>query len=76
MIAINKKHQAKVNKAVYWLKKYNECNYKRDLADNNGDEKNYKKWDRQCEKTFDKYEDYISELPSREVKNIEKSDLY
>jgi hypothetical protein len=65
-----------VNRAVYWLEKYNKANDQRDLADNNGDEKMYRKYDRLCEKAWEKYEDYTSELPSREVAQIEKSELY
>ena len=76
MIAINKKHQAMVNKAIKWLEKYNEANDLRDLADNNDDEKRYEKYDKICEKTWDKYEECISELPSREVSQIEKSGRY
>lgn len=74
--AINKKHQTMVNRACQWLEKYNKANDQRDLADNNGDEKMYRKYDRLCEKAWDKYEDYTSELPSREVAQIEKSELY
>lgn len=74
--AITKKHQSMVNRACQWLIKYNEANDQRDLADNNGDEKMYRKYDRLCEKSWDKYEDYTSELPSREVAQIEKSELY
>ena len=74
--AINQIHQSKVNRACQWLIKYNEANDQRDLADNNGDEKMYRKYDRLCEKSWDKYEDYTSELPSREVAQIEKSELY
>ena len=76
MKAINKKHQAMVNRAVKWLEKYNEANDQRNLADSNGDDKMYRKYDRLCEKTFDKYEDCTSELPSREVNQIEKSELW
>jgi lysophospholipase L1-like esterase len=76
MIALNKKHQARVNKAVYWLTKYNTANDMRNDADGDGNEKMYKKYDNLCQKTFDKYEEYTSELPAREVKQIEKSELY
>lgn len=76
MKAINKKHQAIVNRAVKWLEKYNEANNQRDIADGNGDEKLYRKYDRMCEKTWDKYEECTSELPKREVEQIEKSELY
>ena len=76
IIALNKKHQAKVNKAVYWLIKYNTANDMRNDADGDGNEKMYTKYDNMCQKTFDKYEEYTSELPAREVKQIEKSQLY
>lgn len=76
MKAINKKHQAMVNRAVKWLEKYNEANNQRDIADGNGDEKLYRKYDRMCEKTWDKYTECTSELPKREVEQIEKSELY
>jgi len=76
MKAINKKHQAMVNRAVKWLDKYNEANNQRDVADGNGDEKLYRRYDRMCEKYFDKYEECTSELPKREVEQIEKSEIY
>ena len=70
--AITKKHQTMVNRACQWLIKYNEANDQRDLADNNGDEKMYRKYDRLCEKAWDKYLECTSELPKREVNQIEK----
>tara|TARA_R110000744_G_scaffold363929_1_gene472370 strand:+ start:45 stop:281 length:237 start_codon:yes stop_codon:yes gene_type:complete len=76
IVAVNKKHQAKVNRAIYWLIKHNEANDMRDIADNNDDEKMHEKYDRICQKTFDKYEAYTSELPIREVTQIENSILY
>ena len=76
MIALNKKHQAIVNKAVYWLIQHNEADRQRNIAYSAGNEKNYKYWDKRCQKTFDKYEEYTSELPAREVKQMEKSELY
>jgi hypothetical protein len=76
MQALNKKHQATVNKAIYWLKQYNEANRQRDISDGSGNQKNYNAWDKKCIKTFDRYEDYTSELPKREVNQIEKSELY
>ena len=76
MKAINKKHQAMVNRAVKWLEKYNEANDQRDLADGDGDEKMYRKYDRLCEKAWDKYEECTSELPKREVEQILKSELW
>jgi len=76
LTSINKKHQSKVNRAINWLVKHNEANTLRDHADGDGDDKAYKKYDRICENTFDKYLDIVSELPSREVKRIETSKYY
>ena len=70
--AINKVHQSRINKAVKTLIKYNELNDLRNIADDNGEEKIYKKLDRQCLNTFDKYLDIVSELPKREKARIEK----
>jgi hypothetical protein len=76
--AINQKHQSQTNKAMRWLLKYNDFNDARDIEENtNGDEtKLYKKLDSACIKAFDRFEDYLSELPKREIKNIENSELY
>ena len=83
IIALNKKHQATVNKAVNWLLKHNAFNNTRDLVYDNLDEneceydsKELRQIDRKCESSFNKYLEYTSELPSREVKQIEKSELY
>ena len=65
--AIKSKNQGKVNRAVNWLLKYNTAN------DN---EKMYDKYDKVCEKTFDKYLDAMWHLPKYEQKQIEKSKLY
>ena len=75
IIAINKKHQSKVNRAVKTLVRYNALNDLRNIADDNGEEKLYKKLDRQCLNSFDKYLDIVSELPARERVKIEK-ELY
>ena len=32
MIAINKRHQSMVNRAVKWIEKYNKANEQRDIA--------------------------------------------
>lgn len=74
--AINKKHQARVNRAINWLIKYSEANDLRDAADGEGDEKLYNKYDRICINAFDKYFEIVSQLPSREVKQIENSKYY
>jgi len=80
--ALNSKHQSTINKAVSWLEKYNSANDQRDLASNNNEKdydedcKTWRKYDRLCEKTWDKYQEYTSELPKREIQQIEKSELY
>jgi hypothetical protein len=76
IIAINKAHQPKVNKAIKWLVKYNEQNTLRDQADDNGDERLYRQLDRKCADSFDKYLELVNELPKRERLRIEKSPLY
>ena len=45
MKAINPKNQAKVNKAVYWLKRHNELNDLRNFADGNEDQKSFDRLD-------------------------------
>lgn len=72
ILAINKIHQSKVNRAVKTLLKYNALNDLRNIADDNGEEKLYKKLDKNCLNTFDKYLDIVSELPKREKALIEK----
>ena len=82
IIALNKKHQSTVNKAVNWLIKHNEFDRQRDIIANDlcgWEEYESKEWramNRKCQNSFDKYEEYTSELPAREVKQIEKSELY
>ena len=80
--SINQKHQSLVNRSVKWLQKYNLSNDQRDLASDNN-EKDFdedcaiwRKHNRDCEKFFDKYEECISALPSRERINIEKSEIW
>ena len=38
--------------------------------------KAYRKADKKCIDSFDKYLEYLSELPKREVANIESSEYY
>lgn len=76
IVAINKLHQSKVNRAVNVLIKYNEANDLRNLSHDSDDEKLYNKYNRLCEKYFDRYLDLVTEMPKRERQNIEKSELY
>ena len=70
--ALNKKHQKQVNKAYKYLEKYDQNNTLRDQADDQDDQKSFKKYDRICIDAFDKYLDALSELPKREADRIEK----
>ena len=70
--ARNPKHQSKVNKAVKYLTAYYQANTKRDHADDEGNEKEYKKYDKVCQNTFDKYLEVLDVLPKGEQTNIEK----
>lgn len=76
MKAINNKNQSKVNRAIKNLILHNQFNDLRTTAEDNEDLKAYKKYNNKAELYFDRYLDLISELPKREVKQIEKSDLY
>lgn len=73
MEAIKKKHQKSVNKAVKFLTAYNTANDQRNNADDSGDTKMYKKYDKICEVKFNNYLEICASLPAREVKNIEKN---
>jgi len=72
IIAITKKNQPLVNKAVKWMTKHNELNDLRNAADDADDVKEYRKLDKQCENAYGKYLDVCFQLPKREVAQIEK----
>ena len=72
----NKANLKHVKSAVNWLIKYNDADRLRNIADGDRDDRAYNKYDRQCEKTFDKYLEYCEELPKYQIKLIEKSILY
>jgi len=76
MKAINPKNQALVNKAIQWLEKHNAFNDQRNIADDIGDEKAYNKLDKKCESSYDKFLEYMEELPKNQQNLIYKSDLY
>lgn len=66
-----KKHQTNINKALYYGVRYNEANNLRDKASDVDDTKAYNKFDRQCEVIFDKYINYLNELPKYEQTRVE-----
>jgi hypothetical protein len=72
IIAINKKHQSKVNKASKWILKYNALNDLRDKADNNGEILEVRRLSRKCAGAFDSYLEIVNELPLREKAQIDK----
>jgi hypothetical protein len=74
--AIHPKHQATVNRALFHLIKHNEANDLWNKYDGEGDIENMRTQASICEKRFHRYEDITSELPKREVNNIESSKFY
>lgn len=78
MVAKNSINNRAFNRAISWLKKHNEFDRLRNEIDGEfgDDSKQYERINRKCETSFDKYLDACDELPSYEVKRIEKSELY
>lgn len=76
MKAINNKHQKTVDKAVKWLKKYNETAEAIDKADGEGDIKKLSKLEGLGYKQYDMFLTYMGELPKREREQIYNSNLY
>ena len=74
--AVNNKHQKMVDKAIQTLIKYSHHNDLRDTASDTDNTRMYATQDRLCEKYFNKYLEIASELPQREVTNIENSKYY
>lgn len=76
--AVNSKYQSVVNKAVNWMEKYELANDQRNIASDNSehdyeeDDKLWRKWDRRCIKAYDKYLEYMEELPKREQNKVER----
>jgi hypothetical protein len=70
------KNQAILNRTIKALVKYNNLNNQRDKADDSGDEKLYRKLNRQCEVAFDNYLELAEGLPKYEKDRLENSDVY
>ena len=70
------KNQTLLNKVTKALENYNLLNNLRDKADNEGNDKEVKKLNNKCEKSFDKYTELLEQLPKYEQKRIENSELY
>lgn len=68
----NPKNQGKVNKCVKALNRYYSLNDLRNIADDSGNEKEVRKYDRMCEDVFDKYLTYLESLPKYEQTQIKK----
>ncbi len=65
VVAVNKKHQANVNKVLSWCKKYDLEVNKNDALD--------KESSPYQEKCYQKAFEFLAELPKREKDNINKS---
>ena len=76
MQAKSVKNKPTFNKAINWLIKYNEANKLREIAEGNGDEKAYEKHTRKCENLYDKFSEFLYELPQYEQDRILNSNLY
>jgi len=76
MQAKNIKNKSTFNKAINWLIKYNEANKLREIAEGNDDEKAYEKHTRKCENLYDKFSEFLYELPKYEQDRILNSNLY
>ena len=76
LIAINKKYQEKVNRALYWLQQYDVLNDIRNYAEDNDQGFKIKQYNKKCENAFNKYLEIVDELPNREKQQIEKSIHY
>jgi hypothetical protein len=70
------KNKVLFNKVIKALNNYNMLNNLRDLAYNEGEDKEFKKLDNKCTIAFDKYLELLNKLPKYEQTRIEKSDLY
>jgi hypothetical protein len=68
--AINPKYQVTVNRCVRALLRYMQLNDLRNLAEDSGNEREYKKYDRLCQKVFDRYLDYLYSLPKNQQRAI------
>jgi hypothetical protein len=68
-----KKNQTTLNRCVKALTRHNHLSDLRNLADDRDDFKTLKKLDRMCQSSFDKYLDYLYELPKYEQVRIEKA---
>lgn len=67
-----KQNEANMKKAIYWGNRYNELvnlNYK---AEDSGDYKLSRKYERQQEAAWDKYNEFRDELPIADKKKVDK----
>tara|TARA_R110000765_G_scaffold354305_2_gene444410 strand:+ start:105 stop:350 length:246 start_codon:yes stop_codon:yes gene_type:complete len=81
MKAKTKANQSNLNKAVSWIVKHNAFNIQRDLIEDGlevypDESKEWRRINKKCEDSFQRYAEYCDELPIYEVTRIEKSELY
>lgn len=65
------KFQSIINKCIKAMQSYEQFNSLRDIADNEGNEREYSRLCRKCEIAFDRYLTYLEELPKYIQKQIE-----
>jgi hypothetical protein len=69
--AINPKNQVIVNRCVKALARYELLNDLRNAAEDSENERDYRKYNRLCEKVWDRYLNYLYSLPKNQQKAIE-----
>lgn len=74
--AISPKNQSNLNKAIQWLEKYNKANDLRNMSDDEGNEKLFIKHEKACEHSYNKFLEYMEELPKSQQNKVYKSNLY
>ena len=72
MKAINAKNQKTVNKCVKAHERYNALNDLRNAAEDSDNMKLFVKLNKQCGDAFDKYLEFLYELPKNQQQAIEK----
>jgi len=76
VIVINPKNEKTVKRAIDWLRKHNEFDNQRNIAEGNGDEKLVSRLDKKCEMSYDKFLCLMDELPKNQQKIIYNSPLH
>ena len=65
-------HASNKKKAIQWGQKYNEAVNQWSVADGYDDEKGRRKYAKMEENAWEKYNEYLEQLPKYEQKDVEK----